>query len=173
MARVTLGVILPGNPECVQKPNLFVKVLGFICEYSWVSSIIGILVCFILMFTSGDWTYAYGMFRWLGIGIFMFFVSAFIWDEKHRCEYCKHFFSLRRISEDKFISSAEKTISRASYDTENGVVLDSNGNSTLFTAIRSGREYGTEVTNKYTHNVRCRCCGAVCKVETSRTTQNY
>ena len=177
MARVSLGVILPGNPDCVQKPNIFIRILGIICKYGWIASPIGILTCFIMLFVSSSrssWiSYSYDMFRWLGFGIIMLLVSNFIWDEKRRCEYCHHFFSLRRISDDKFVSSAEASISRSTYETQNGIVFDSNGNSSLFTSIRSGREHGKEITNKYTHNVRCRCCGAVCKVETSKTTQHY
>lgn len=32
MPRVSLGVILAGDPEYVQKPNIFVKTLGGICN---------------------------------------------------------------------------------------------------------------------------------------------
>lgn len=172
MSRVSLGVILPGNPEKVQKANFIIKILGFVCRYGWISGIVGILVCFALMFIK-DWSYCYPMFRWLGVGILLLIPSQCIWDEKHRCEFCNHFFSLRRISDDNYIGSSEKSISRKTYDSRDGIAFDSNGNSTMFSSIVSDREYGTEETKNYTYNIRCRHCGAVCKVERSKTTQHY
>lgn len=172
MARVSLGVILPGDPKYIQKPHIFVQVLGVICKYGWIASPIGIIVSLILMFVD-DWTHAYSMFRWLVTCILLYCVAHFIWDESHRCKFCNHFFCLRRISDNKFVDSRDASVSRTRYDTHNGIAFDSGGNSTLFTSINSSKEYGTEVTKTYTHNVRCRCCGAVTNVETHNKTQHY
>lgn len=172
MPRVSLGVILAGDPEYVQKPNIFVKTLGGICKYGFISGGIGIIASFIMMFAD-DWTYAYTMFRWVLVGILLFLSSQFIWDERYRCQYCKHFYCLRRISSNKFVDSSESSISRTKYDTYDGVLFDSQGNSTLFSSIGRSREYGTEITRRYTYNVRCRCCGAVSKIETHKTATKY
>lgn len=174
MARVSLGVILNGKPTHVQKTNPFITILGFFCRWSWFAGLIGMIACFIISFFADNSSkYLWGIFRWMGFGIIMLIVSYGIWDEKHRCEYCHHFFSLRRISENVLIHSSEKTISRSTVDVDGGTIFDSNGNSATYTTITPGREYGTEVTKDYTYNVRCRYCGAVCKVETSKTTQSY
>ena len=174
MARVSLGVILPGNPKCVQKQNFFVKILGFICRVGGIFGVVAMLACFILSFAIDDgMDYIYSMFRWTGVMIIMLLVFFGIWDEKRRCEYCHHFFTLHRISDDVFIGSSESTISRKTYDTSNGVLYDFKGNSTMFSSTRTSREYGKEITNKYTYNVRCRCCGAVSKVEKTKTTKQY
>ena len=174
MARVSLGVILNGRPDCVQETTPFVKILEFLCRWAWIAGLVGMISCFVISFVADDgMKYIYGIGRWAGMGVLMYFVSYCIWDEKHRCEYCHHFFSLRRISENVLIGSSEKSISRSTIETDGGMAFDSRGNSATYTTISSGREYGTEVTKNYTYNVRCRCCGAVCKVETSKTSQHY
>lgn len=173
MARVSLGIILPGDPECVQKPNVFVKILEIICCYGFCAAIVGGIVTLGLMFVWEDWELLFMVLRWFGVFVFLVFTGNFLWDEKHRCEYCHHFFTLKRISDNKYLGSTEKSISRTTYDSHDGFVIDSTGSSALYTSISSGREYGTEVTKEYSYNIRCRCCGAVCKVKQERTTQHY
>lgn len=86
-----------------------------------------------------------------------------------QCPYCGHFFTLKRISDDRYEGTTEREVSNDYYDYSDAITISSKG-STYYTGISTKhRQYGTEETDYYTHNVRCSCCGCVAKTSTSKS----
>lgn len=172
MGRVSLGIILDGNPNCAQKKKLWIRITEIICSFGFIPAGITAVIFIIIAFREDSVRYFY-----VGAGFIfaaaILLILMLLWDDKHKCEYCGHFLTLRRISNDQFVDSTEKTVSQKVYDHDSGFVMGSRGDSAYYTSLSSHREYGKEVTKRYAYNVRCTCCGAVCKVERTKTSQHY
>ncbi len=164
MKRVSLGIILDGNPNCIIKKTIWLKIAEKLCLYAWIFSAIMAAVMIVMSFVQDSVRKLY-----IGLGFVMgailLWLCSYIWDEKVRCSYCGHFLTLKRISENQFVDSSERNVSRKVYDSSSGVVYDSLGNSAYYTSLSSHRENGKEITKRYAYNLRCSCCGSVCKVE--------
>lgn len=90
-----------------------------------------------------------------------------------QCPYCGHFFTLKRISDDRYEGTTEREVSNTYHDYSDAITISSSGN-TYYTGITTKhRQYGTEQTDHYTHNVRCLCCGCVAKESTSKSHTNW
>lgn len=173
MKRVSLGIILPGDPDCVQEKRRWISILGFLGKRGWI---ICLLITLIVLFSamskdSGD-LFITALELALMTAIFGF-CAAFIWCDKFRCPYCKHFRTMQKISDENFIGSSERAVSRNTYDNHSGLAFDLSGNSAYYAGTTSRKEYGTETTNDYTYNMRCSCCGCVNKVKISRTYKSF
>lgn len=178
MDRVSLGIILPGNPECVQEKRNWLSVLETVSKYAWI---INLLVFIIKLVLGADVGLIDVLFAVLAT--FLLFIISMAWNgegtllgvpiERCRCPYCRHFSRMRQISDQKFIGSQTREISRNAYDHHSGVVYNLSGDSAFYSGIASRKEYGEEITKEYTYNRRCSCCGAVIKVKASRTSQRF
>ena len=164
MKRVSWGIILDGNPNCMVKNTVLLRIVEKLCLYTWILSALMAVVMIVMSFVQNS-----GRKLYIGLGFVMgailLWLCSYIWDEKVRCSYCGHFLALKRISEDQFVDGSERNISRKVYDNSSGVVYDSSGNSAYYTSLSSHRENGKEITKRYAYNMRCSCCGSVCKVE--------
>lgn len=172
MKRVSLGIILDGNPNYIQKRTLFLKIVEFLCLYTWIAAgIIGAIIFVIGLFQDSTKKF------YIGLGLIlctvMLWAISYMWDEKVRCSYCGHFLTLKRISENQFVDSTEKTISQKVYDNHSGMVYNLSGDSAFYTGTSSHREYGKEIEKRYVYNLRCSCCGSVCKVEKREITKQF
>ena len=173
MKGVTLGIILPGDPDCQQKDSVFLNILEKICSYGAIVALIGIIFSLILLFTSGNGWFWGKMILKLFVVMVLLLLSSKLWEEKLRCEYCGHFFTMERLSGDRFLDSSSVSVSRTVYDSHNGVIFDSNGDASFYAGATSRTEHGEEVTKRYTYCVRCSCCGSVSKVTKERTHTQY
>ncbi len=170
MKRVSKGVILRGNPDCIQQQKPWIKALELVCFYGFfISFIIGALLMFQVFAGNAD---LFQLGCYILLSSFILFIASLLWEDKIRCRYCKHFFTLKRISENHFVDSSKRTISKTVHNDNSGIAFDFHGNSAFYSGISSHKEYGTEETKRYTYNVQCTCCGAVTKVETSKTFKN-
>lgn len=171
MSRVSLGIILPGDPDMIQKETPWLKKLEWICTKGFL--VAGSL--FLLGGLGGIFISGLSALTIIMLVPFLvlLFAVCFIWNNRTRCPYCKHFFSMRRIGEENLVDISEREISRTVDDYGTGTAVDWNGNVAFFSTKTSYKEYGKEVTEDYTFNVRCGCCGCVNKVKASRSKQIY
>lgn len=86
-----------------------------------------------------------------------------------QCPYCGHFFTMKRISGDRYERTTERSVSNTYYDYSSGMVIDSKGDTYFGGVTTKNKQYGTEVTDYYTHNARCSCCGCVSERSTSKS----
>lgn len=171
MRRTSLGIILSGDPDKIQKETPWLNGLEWICSGGFIVALTLYVVCVIG-----------GIFVKGLINIVIIFsvpiaslliITFFLWNEKTRCPYCKHFFSMRRIGEETRVGISEREISRTVDDYGTGTAVDWNGNISFFNTKTSYKEYGKEITEDYTYNMRCSCCGCVNKIKDSRSKQVY
>lgn len=116
-----------------------------------------------------DYPLEYAM-RMIPTAIVLFlgnFIASF------QCPYCGHFFTLHRISADRYEGSSERNVSNTYYENSDGITFSSGGSThyTLFSTKKS--QSGVETTDYYSHNEKCSCCGCVSKRETSRTETSW
>ena len=172
MKRVSLGIILNGNPNYVQRNTPFLKISEFLCLYTWIAAGIAGAILVLLSFGQNSVKKLF-----IGTGLILcailLWICSYIWDEKVRCSYCRHFLTLKRISENQFVDSSERTISQRVYNNNSGMIYNLSGDSAYYTSISSHKEYGKEIEKRYTYNLRCTCCGSVCKVEKREISQKY
>ena len=103
----------------------------------------------------------------MALSAVVLFLGYFIIERQ--CPYCGHFFTLRRISANRYEGTTEREVSNTYYDYSDAITIGSKG-STYYTGIRTEhRQHGTEETDHYTYNVRCSCCGCVAKKSTSKS----
>lgn len=171
MHRTSLGIILSGDPDKIQKATPWLNGLEWICSKGFIVALTLYVICVI-----GE-IFVKGL-----INIVIIFsvpmaslliITFFLWNEKIRCPYCKHFFSMKRIGEETRVGISEREISRTVDDYGTGTAVDWNGNIAFFNTKTSYKEYGKEVTEDYTFNMRCSCCGCVNKIKVSRSKQVY
>lgn len=171
MRRVSLGIILSGNPDMIQKETPWLKRVEWICTK-------GVFVAgFLFMVGMIGGIFIEGL-SVLGTIMLVPFLALlftkFLWENTtDRCPYCKHFFSMKRIGNEKLVDISECKISRTVDDYGSGTAWDWNGNITFFNTKNSYKEYGKEVTEYYAFNMRCNCCGCVNKVKNSRKKEIY
>lgn len=171
MNKVSLGIILPGNPDCIQKPIPWLRAFEYFFRFGWLAFLGAAIVFLILTFTKdADFFELTISLALVGVCIGIF---SLLWDEKRRCPYCKHFFTMRRISLNQTIDTRDREISREINDHHSGIAFDLKGNSSLIFGRSSHTEYGTETTRTFTYNMRCKCCGCVNKVKDTRTSQSF
>lgn len=171
MSRSSVGIILPGNPECVQKKTIWMRIVGFICKYGFAIAFIAGAIFFVLMFVERSIHFS-TPYRLFGVGILLL-LAGHIWGETCRCEYCRHFFTLKRISSDKVVDKSTHSISRNVDDYDSGMAYDWSGNVTFFNVKSSHKEYGTEEKETFTYNMRCSCCGSVQKIRGYRSKKSF
>ena len=167
MDRVSLGIILPGNPECVQKEKAWIRTLELIVKIEWILSA---LITVVLFVTD---SLTFGVLMKLVFVTAALLMARYIWSNKVRCPYCKHFRTMKRISDNKTIGTSERGISRKNYDYQSGAIYDLRGNIALYSANVAYREHGVETTKTYTYNRRCSFCGCVDKVKEEYKTKNF
>lgn len=172
MKKVSLGIILPGDPDCKQEKRGWLSVLTLICTRGWIVFLLISIIVLVraLLKDSGEL-----LFTTLKLAVVtaVLGLCALFWNDHYRCPYCGHFFELKRISDESFIGSTERTISRTAYDNHSGVVFNMSGDSAFYAGTSSRKEYGKQTTENYTCNKRCSCCGCVNKVKISRTHNQF
>lgn len=177
MKKTNVGIIVPGDPEKVWKVPMWVRILHFIGRYGLFISIILGFGYFINIFTSPNelTTQCYlDLFLKFPFVTFLFYaVSEGVCSVKRRCPYCHHYFQMERISDDNYVGSSSQSVSRRATDYGSGSAYDLDGNFAFFNTKRHYTEYGTQTTDNYTYNMRCRCCGCVNKVEKQKTRTSY
>lgn len=171
MRRVSLGIILPGNPDMIQKETPWLKKLEWICTKGFL--VAGFL--FMVGMLGGIFIEDLIVLGTIMLVPFLVLLcTAFlIWDKNTRCPYCKHFFSMKRIGDEKLVDISEREISRTVDDYGTGTAFDWNGNITFFNTQNSYKEYGKEITEDYAFNMRCSCCGCVNKIKVSKSKKVY
>lgn len=172
MKKVSLGIILPGNPDCKQKQTVWLSILTFVCKYGWI-------ICFILsgiksvgMFVDYSENNFFALLKLL-ILTAVLGLCALFWNDHYKCPYCGHFFEMKKISDESFIGSTDRTISRTAYDNHSGIIFNMSGDSAFYAGTSARKEYGKQTTEDYTCNKRCGCCGCVSKVKISRTHNQF
>ena len=83
--------------------------------------------------------------------------------KKLKCPWCLHFFTMKRISEDIFVESKYRSVSRGTADYSDGIGVDSRGGIYYLGMTSYGTQNGTEETRKYMYNLRCNCCGCIAR----------
>lgn len=176
--RVSLGIILPGNPECVQEKRRWLSVLAMVSKYAWIVNLLVLIIKLVCGADVGLVDVLFAVFA-----TFLLFIISMVWEgegtlfgypiERCRCPYCRHFSRMRQISDKKFIGSRTREISRDAYDHHSGMVFNLSGDSAFYSGMSSRKEYGEEITKEYTYNRRCNCCGAVMKVKASNTSRQF
>ena len=170
MSRVSLGVILPGNPDMIQKETTWLKKLEWISTKGflvvWSLFLIGGIGCIFIRSLAG-------LAMVMLVPIFVLPCTTLIWNQLSRCPYCKHFFSMKRIGKEHLIDISEREISRTVDDYGTGTAWDWNGNISFFNTKYSYKEHGKKVEEIYTYNMRCSCCGCVNKVKGKRSKEMY
>ncbi len=172
MSRVTLGIILEGYPECIQKTKAWLKVLEFLAKYIFIPfTIAAVITLGVSLFNNdGD------LFKFAAILIIIsvvMYVCRILWSEQVRCPYCKHFLTMKQIGNDKTINSYDRNVSRRVHDSSSGMVYDWNGNTAFYTANRSHKEHGVETTKTYVSKMWCRRCGCVQKIKRISVSTRY
>lgn len=110
-------------------------------------------------------------FRMIGASLVLFCGGILLF--KVKCPYCKHYFTLSRISEDQYAGSTEREVSNTYDEYSSGYTMDLHGD-VKYIGLRSRkRQYGTEITEHFLHNARCSCCGCVAKRSTTNTYTNW
>lgn len=172
MEKVSLGIILPGNPECVQKPRAWIKILAVIAKFLWIPAGVAafLTVCFCIAKNSG---YLLRIAVSLVVFAIGMYACSLLWSDHFRCPYCRHFGTQKQISDNKTISSSNRSVSRRVHESRSGMIYDWGRDTTFYTSNSSHKEYGTETTKTYTFNMRCKRCGCVHKVEKTRTSTRY
>lgn len=90
-----------------------------------------------------------------------------------QCPYCGHFFTLGRISEDRYTGTTSRRVSNTYNDTSDAWSIDSDGDMRFTTFFTKRRQNGTEETDHYAYNVQCSCCGCVAKKTKAKTHTNW
>lgn len=171
MNKVSLGVILRGDPQRKQPEKLWLLILEYICKYGWIAFLV---ITFIYVLREGGIFKApFDTVMTLVYFTVCFLLISFFWTDKHRCLYCKHFFQMQRISSDALIGRDISPASRTVYDSHSGVVYNFSGDLAFYSGTTSRREHGQNIRETYTYNKRCNCCGAVVKVKYSRSFRNF
>lgn len=86
-----------------------------------------------------------------------------------RCPYCGHFFTMRRISDNKFEGSTSRSVSNTYNDYSDALAVDLSGNMYYAGITTKKKQYGTKITEIYSYNLRCSCCGCVAKTSAAAT----
>lgn len=103
----------------------------------------------------------------LGGAAIVLFMGTFI--SKGQCPYCGHFFTMKRISDDKYEATTKRQVNNTYYEYSDAVTVGAKGD-TYYTGISTKRrQSGTESTDHYTYNAKCSCCGCVAKKSTSKS----
>lgn len=176
MKNVSLGIILKGDPQCVQKPPFWFKIIGSIAKYGWLilfPSLIPAIIALINEFTNKDSKMAFGIATLMMFPGAVLYLIRKLWSEKHRCPYCGHFFTMERISADKLVDVSQSVITRDVDEYGSGTAFDLDGNVAFINTKTTHREHGVSTTETYTYNMRCSCCGCVNKVKKSRSYDRY
>ena len=90
-----------------------------------------------------------------------------------QCPECLHFFTLNRISDDKYEGSKSREVSQNTYEYSSAWTMGDNGKMYHTGITTKDKQYGTEQTDYYTYNLRCSCCGCVVKSTKSKTTTRW
>lgn len=172
MKKVSLGIILLGDPNCRQQKRAWLSVLTFICTRGWIFAVILCVITVIRAFLLDSGNMLFTALKLACVSAILGLCALF-WNDHYRCPYCGHFFEMRKISDESFIGSTDRTISRTAYDSHSGVVFNLSGDSAFYAGTSARKEYGRQTTENYTCNKRCECCGCVNKVKISRTYNQY
>jgi len=172
MKRTSFGIILPGDPECVQEDRSWLSALTVLCSKGWIIAlIIAVIMLIIAVFqNNGDMLESAIRPAWVAL---MLFLCSLLWNENRRCPYCRHFFTMSPISDEKCVDIRHENISRTAYDYHCGTIYDISGDITSFGVRSSHTEYGTKETKTLAVNKRCSCCGCVNKAKIIRIDKNY
>lgn len=164
MRRESLGIILKGRPDYMQRKSIALKIIDIIFRFIWIPLCIVSIVVFlsavgkdsVSMMNTGLCILLWGV---------LFSLIACIWGTYGRCPFCGHFFTLKRISEDKLVYQHDKYVTRNENTYHSGIGLDSYGDTTYYVGKSTRKVEGTETTKEYTFNSRCSCCQAVVKIK--------
>ena len=174
MSKVTLGLILSGDPACRQEKGSIMRVCEFVFKYGWI--VAGGLAA--INFIGFCVNYSEKrVFLFLGgfvLAAMLLALDQLLWNnDKERCPDCHHFFAMEKISEDRVVGSSTRGITRTVEEYHSGMAFDLSGNSAYMVGKTSYKENGTEKTTTYVHSRRCKICGCVCKVEHKKTTESF
>ena len=166
MKRVSLGIILPGDPKCQQKKKLWLTILTFLSKYAWILFAILCIIAIVLGFISDDHYFAIAL-KFAVLTAFFGICAAF-WTKHYRCPYCGHFFAIKQISEEVLVDTYSSTFTRTEYNTHSGMAWNFNGDVAFYDGTTSRKVQGKDVTEVYVCNKRCGACGCVNKVKIKR-----
>lgn len=174
MDKVSLGVILRGNPRCRLKEKKWQENLSVIVKFAWIYYLVGIAVIIFLIKVANNHDptlrkYLYALFAG-GLFAFVAWFMEYVYGPKVRCPCCKHFRNMVPISDKQLIDSRVDYVSRRVDEYGDGVVYNLTGDFAFYTTHTKSKVWDKKTTNTYTYNVRCKICGCVAKVETKTTT---
>lgn len=172
--RVSLGVIMRGNPRCKLKEKGWQATLSVIAAFYWIYYLLGIatIILMIILANKHDPSLRKYMMAMITGGVFAVVAWAleFTYGPKVRCPCCKHFRNMVPISDKQLIDSRVDYVSRRVDEYGDGVVYNLSGDFAFYTTHTKSTAWDKKTTNTYTYNVRCKICGCVAKVETRTTT---
>lgn len=164
MSKESLGIILNGNPNYMQKKGLVLKTIDKVFRFIWIPlCVIGVILLLAAIGKNSA-----SMLRIGGCVVLwgaIFALIACIWGTYGRCPFCGHFFTLKRISNDKLVYQHDRSVTRKEDEYHSGVGFNSYGNTTYYVGKSTRKVEGTETTKEFTFNSRCTCCYAVVKIK--------
>lgn len=182
-------IIMQGSPKFQKKYDLSLKVTFIMFFVVPIILVVGSIILFIIYLIK-NWGFPTIIYKFfsdlinINIGwlfkegsinildyVIRFLVTAFVLFpagiiQEGACPYCGHYFTMKRISNDKFMKTTEREVENTYDEYDHATTMDWDGN-IYYTGITTrNTQYGTEETNHYTHNAQCSCCGCVIKRET-------
>lgn len=173
MKRISEGIILTGDSRCIQEQTPALRAATFVFTKGWIFTLVISIVVAFFAFRKDSGDLLFTAMKFILLTVMLWFCSAILWSPMGRCPYCRHFFTMRKITANTVVSSSSRSVSRTAYDTHSGVAYDTAGNSAWVVGTSSRQEHGQEVTETFTYNSRCVCCGCVNKTKTTRMFRDF
>lgn len=164
MSGESLGIILNGRPDFMQKKSLALKIIDKVLLYVWIPLCIIAVIMFLVAFGKDSVNLLSNSIIVLLWGVLFMLISC-IWGTYGRCPFCGHFFTLKRISGDKLIYQHDKNVTRRVDTYHSGVAFDNYGDSAFYVGKSTRKVAGTDTTKEFTFNSCCTCCYAVVKIK--------
>ena len=164
MSRESLGIILNGRPDLMQKKGPLLKIINKVLRFVWIPlCVAGVIIVLMAIGKNNVSLFRTGGAFLLSAGVFA--AVACLWSTYGRCPFCGHFFTLKRISGDKLVYQHDRNVTRNEDSYHSGVGFDLYGDATYYVGKSTRKVQGTESTKELTFNSRCTCCQAVVKIK--------
>ncbi len=108
--------------------------------------------------------------RFLALAV-VWFLGGIV--NSYHCPECGHFFTMHKISDDKYEGTTTRQVSQTTYQYSDGWTIGDKGNMAYTGITTKGRQYGTRETDHYSYNLKCSCCGCVVKTEKTKSKTNW
>lgn len=164
MSRESLGIILKGWPHYEQKKGPFLKIVDKFLRFIWIPLCVIGVILFLRSIGNNNGSLYYCALCLILWGAIMGLVAC-IWSAYGRCPFCGHFFTLKRISDDKLVYQHDRNITHREDEYHSGVAFNVYGDSAYYVGRTTRKVQGTETSRDFTFNSRCTCCQAVVKIK--------